>query len=220
MNTYLNTSRVKKQKNRGFTLVEMMVVLAIMITITAIVLFNNAKLNSAILVSNAAYEVGLIVRESQVAGLGVKAAKTAGGVSAFTSSHGLHLDVSDPSKITLFADLIKNGQYDAGEMTQEYLMPTKRSGTILAICGKTVDSAGVCSPTNTSFTSVASADIIFTRPNPEAFFKIRTVSGSAVTDFSGALVINVGFQNDVCRSITIEKTGAVQIDTAFCAPFN
>lgn len=209
-------------QKKGFTLIEMIVVIAMIITLTAIVLFNSSKLNSAVRVANSAYEISLMVHETQVAGLAVRASSNTFTANTFSVSHGIHFDVNTPTKVVLFADLNGNSTYDLGEMTQEFTMQ-KRGGTIFAICGKQISpvvSAGVCSPSNETFVSAASADVVFTRPNPEAFFKIKEVEGGSAVDHSGGLVINVGYLNDVCKNIIIEKTGAVQVDTANCAPIN
>lgn len=207
------------QTNRGFTLIEMIVVIALITVLTTIILFNSSRLNSATLVSNTAYEIGLIVRESQIAGLGVKASKS-GNSSVFSSSHGVHFNLNTPSKVILFGDLNKNGAYDAGEMTQEFDIQNKRAGSLLSICAKQTASTGYCISGNSTFITAATTDIIFTRPNPEAFFKIRRVAGGALEDHSGAIILNVGFANDVCRSVIIEKTGAVQVDSSYCPPIN
>lgn len=199
----------------------MIVVIALIAILTSIILFNSSRLNSAILVSNTAYEMGLIVRESQIAGLGVKAVNSAGGgASSFTSSHGVHFNLAAPTKVVLFADANKNGAYDLGEMTQEYTIPNKRAGTLLGICAKQTASTGYCTPSNITYITAATVDIVFTRPNPEAFFKIRRVAGGALENHSGAIILNVGFANDVCRSVIIEKTGAVQVDASYCPPVN
>ena len=207
-------------KNKGFTLIEMIVVVALITTLTVIVLFNSTRLNSSILVSNTAYEIGLIVRESQVAGLGVKASKGANGQEEFSSSHGVHFNLQNPTQVILFADGgDKNGQYEEGEIIQEYTIQNKRSGTILSICAKSVTSTGYCVPTNGQIESLTAADVVFTRPNPEAMFKIQKIAGNgAPENHMGAIIINIGFPNDVCRSVTIEKTGAVRVDSAYCPP--
>jgi len=204
---------------QGFTIIEMIVVIAIIAIVSTLVLFNNAKLNSAILVSNAAYEIGLIVRESQVAGLGVKAS----GAGEFTSSHGVHIDISQPNTVTMFADSDNSGTYSPGEMTQEYVINNSRSGSILGICKKSdlsVVTSNYCASVNqgVSVNTQATLDIVFTRPNPEAFFKTRAVVDGPITEPVGAVVINVGFAGDICRSVIIEKTGAVEIDTEHCIP--
>ncbi len=202
---------------KGFTLIEMIVVLALISILTVLVLFNSAKLNSATLVGNTAYEIGLMIRESQIAGLGVQAVNS-GGSTTYSTSHGVHFDVNNPTKVILFGDANQNLAFDNLEATQEYNFQNKRVGTILAICAKQTNSQGYCTNTNDTFIHAVTADIVFTRPNPEAFFKIRTVAGAAPVEHFGAIIINVGFENDVCRSVVIEKTGAVQIDNSYCPP--
>jgi prepilin-type N-terminal cleavage/methylation domain-containing protein len=202
-------------RQKGFTLIEMIVVIAIIATVSTLVLFNQSKMNSTILVSNTAYEIGLIVREAQVAGLGVKA--TADG---FLSSHGVHFNKDTPSVVIAFADKNKNGVYDAslGEMTQEYTIDNSRAGKILGMCRLSAlgpATSNYCT-TNTSDNTL---DVVFTRPNPEALFKIRTISGtSGANEYVGATIITIGFEGNICRSIVLEKTGAIGINNTYCVP--
>lgn len=205
-------------RTKGFTLIEMIVVIAIIAVVSTLVLFNSTKLNSAILVSNTAYEIGLIVRESQVAGLGVKAS----GDGQFASSHGVHFDIATPNTIIMFADKNRNGMYDqfSNEMTQEYAINNSRSGSILGFCKESdLSVTGITRNSCTNVNTQSTLDIVFTRPNPEAFFKTRSlVSGASVVEHIGAVVINVGFAGDICRSVNIEKTGAVEINAEYCTP--
>ena len=205
----------KSQHMRGFTIIEMIVVIAIIAVVTTLVLFNNARLNSNILVSNAAYEIGLIVRESQVAGLGVKSSTD----GEFTSSHGVHIEMSTPDTVTMFADINDNGVYDAadGEMTQQYVMNNSRSGTIIGLCTSDTLSP-ITSIYCTDINTKASLDVVFKRPNPEAFFKTRLTATDGAVDYVGSVVINVGFVDDICRSVIIQKTGAVEINQNNCVP--
>jgi prepilin-type N-terminal cleavage/methylation domain-containing protein len=212
---------LKKQLKKGFTLIEMLVVLAIIMLITVLVLANNGKLNSAVLVSNTAYEVGLLVREAQIAGLGVRATKDQSGSVVFTSSHGIYASMANPTKIVMFADggVPQDGIYNPaqGELYQEYEFQ-KKAGTIISMCAKKDLGATVttCSPGSPA--SITGLNVVFTRPNPEAKFKIQRVTNGGFADYSGGIVINIGFPGDICRSISIEKTGSVQIDTSYCPP--
>jgi hypothetical protein len=61
-----------------------------------------------------------------------------------------------------------------------------------------------------------SADIVFRRPNPEALFKIRDTTTDPAQDYLGQLVISTGFTNGMCRSVLVEKSGAVQVVTDNC----
>lgn len=202
-------------QKQGFTLAEMIVVVAIIGVVTTLVLFNNARLNSVVLVSNTAYEIGLIVREAQVAGLGVKASE--GGT--FSSSHGVHMSMSNPSLVVMFADKNGNGMYDVvnGELMQEFVIQNSRAGSLLGLClvrDLTPATTEYCTGANTK----ESINIVFKRPNPEAFFKVQGSVDAGYDDYIGAVVITVGFPGDVCRSVTIEKTGAVEVHKNNCEP--
>src|SRR3989344_2099257 len=113
----MHTSHPDRLKNnifkKGFTILELIIVIAIMAIMTAIILFSNKDLNSSLLVSNAAYEINLIIREAQVYGLGVSAA---GNTAAdFKYRQGAHFNLSNPTQVILFADRNDNGAYTVGE---------------------------------------------------------------------------------------------------------
>jgi prepilin-type N-terminal cleavage/methylation domain-containing protein len=212
-----NAIKKIQSTNKGFTLMEMIVVIALIATISTLVLFNNVKLNSAILTSNTAYEIGLIIREAQVAGLGV----TAGvGTQNFNYAHGVHFDMNNKTQAIIFSDTDNNQAYTVGEGTHVYTIENRRAGTIFAICKKeslapTVSTEPYCRES----ISVNSLDVFFTRPNPEAFFNVPNNLG-IIENYIGAMVINIGVEGDICRSVIVEKTGAVQIDNRYCPPIN
>lgn len=54
-----------KNKTKGFSLLELLVVISIFTIITTIALFNQGQLNSNVLLTNLAYDVALTVREVQ-----------------------------------------------------------------------------------------------------------------------------------------------------------
>jgi len=69
----INTSKENINKfTGGFSLVEMLVVVAIFFTISSVVLFRQSKFSSDISITNAAYDVALVIREAQVYGTGSK----------------------------------------------------------------------------------------------------------------------------------------------------
>ncbi len=206
-------------KTAGFTIIELIVVIAIIAVVSTLVLFNSGKLNSALLLSNTAYEVGLIVREAQIAGLGVRASQNS-GTQSFAYSQGVHFNIAEPNTVILFSDIDGNGHYNGSiEDVQSYTISNSRAGKILAICGITADP--ICSPDGP--THVETLDIMFKRPNPEAFFKIGNISpsdGSSIvmSEFNNGVVINIGFVDDICRSVIVQKTGAVEVGTDYCPP--
>lgn len=201
-------------KVAGFTVIELIVVIAIIALVSTLVLFNNTKLNSALLLSNTAYEVGLIVREAQAAGLGVRATADS-GTQNFNFSQGVHFDIDTPNTVILFSDIDGNGRYNgSNEDIQLYTIANSRAGKILNICG-VVEDVGQSTCTDTT-----KLDITFKRPNPEALIQVGVVStgdgSTSMSDFNNTVVVNIGFEGDICRSIIIQKTGAVEVDTRYC----
>jgi len=199
---------LSKQTQKGFTLIELIVVVAIIAVISALSLFNSSKLNSSVLLSNTAYEVGLIIRDAQVAGLGAKVIST-GGI-ATTSNQGVYFDITKPEQVVFFADLNRNNTYDAPiEQSQVYNIENKRAGKILSICKKTGSNDPDC--------NVMDVNIIFKRPNPEAYF-YPIGQDKFGQGYIGNIVINMGFTDGECKSIIVYKTGAIEINKTYCPP--
>lgn len=200
-----NLTRSKNIFKKGFTILELIVVIAIMAIMTAIILYNNQDLNSSLLVSNTAYEINLIIREAQVYGLGVKAG---GNTQAdFRYSQGVHFDLAYPTQVIIFSDSNNSGNYNTGEEIQSYNITNKRAGQILSICSPTGNGTG-CDPLPPEADN--KLDILFKRPNPEPVFS----AGGA----NGRVNINLGSISDsnFCRSVIVEKTGAIQINKFYC----
>ncbi len=200
----------------GFTLVELMIVIAIIAIISALTLFNNAKLNSSVLLSNTAYEIGLIVRDAQISGLGAKVSNINdnGNIVATTSNQGIYIDIDKLEQIIFFSDKNMNNKFDdQSEINQIYNIENKRAGKILSVCYLTgdINTAGSCNASN-----LFKLNIIFKRPNPEAYFFYDNGSPDVVEHKTGFIVINIGFDGGECRSIIVYKTGAVQIDKSYC----
>ncbi len=210
MNNFLLKLNKKIKKNKkGFTLVELIIVIAIMATITTLSIFNSSNLNSNVLLSNTAYEIGLIIRDAQVAGLGARVLSTnVEGVNvATTSNQGIYFDITKPEEVVFFTDLDKSNKFESNEPNQVYAIKNKRAGKILSIY-KLDDT----SPEGK--TLITDLNILFKRPNPEAYFYYT--ENNDLTHFIGNVGVNIGFVNGECRSVIIYKTGAIQIDKSFC----
>jgi prepilin-type N-terminal cleavage/methylation domain-containing protein len=193
---------------KGFTLIELIVVISIIAVISVLTIFNSSRLNSSVLLSNNAYEIGLIVRDAQISGLGAKLSLT--GQVATTSNQGVYFDIFLPQSIILFADLDKQNDYDSLEESQIYKMEDARAGKIIKIC-KLNDINGQCGEV------ISNLSVIFKRPNPEAYFYVDR-GNNIIEPHQGSVGVNIGFENGECRSVIVYKTGAVQIDKSLCTP--
>ena len=97
-----NTSHIliQKKSQKGFTLVELLVSIAIFSVITTMAVFNNSQFNSSVLLTNLAYEVAISIRQAQVYGVTVR--KNSAG--SFDSAYGIHFDMNTPTAYSLFED--------------------------------------------------------------------------------------------------------------------
>jgi len=119
---YFTSRRVLLGRNkwRGFTLIELMVTISIFTVITTVIIYENSKFNSSVLLTNLAYKIALTIRQAQVYGVSSKKV-TVGGVtggSAYQRGYGVHFNVNDPAnkkKFVFFADANDNGKYNVGE---------------------------------------------------------------------------------------------------------
>lgn len=201
-NPHINTSR-------GFTLIELIVVIAIFSIITTIALFNQGKLNGSILVTNLAYEIALSVREAQTYGVGVRADAASGN---FEGGYGISFSMSRPNDIILFTDTVDpDSMLSDEEEASRLTIQNQRGNTIVAICRGQSESPCIDGADN----SVDDLNIIFRRPNPEALFFSQ--KGSTVVDEFGPgpvyIVVNTPSM-DNCRVVVVEKTGQIRVDNS------
>ena len=85
--------------NAGFTFIEMLVSLGILVLFSVIILANQRRFESSLTTKSLAYEVALVLRQAQVFSLAVR-----GSGSNFEVSHGVHFDRSDPTSFFLYID--------------------------------------------------------------------------------------------------------------------
>lgn len=154
-----------KGTSRAFTIVEMLVCLAILMTVSSVMLVKNAQFRQHLLLRSLAYEIALAIRQAQVYGLGVREYEgISDPIAAFQVGYGLHFDFATPTTFILYADIDGDHVYQAGSedriiQTSEF-SPGNRIVTICA--GAVVLSGCVSGPPGV-------LDIEYERPNPEAF---------------------------------------------------
>ncbi|MFA6536169.1 MAG: prepilin-type N-terminal cleavage/methylation domain-containing protein [Candidatus Paceibacterota bacterium] len=195
----------------GFSLIELLVVLAIFSVITAVVLVQGNRFDSSILLTNLAYETALTVREAQVYGISVKG-ETSASALAFQHAYGVYLNTLDDKSITSFADRNDNQVYDSGDNacgggSSECLDILKMSrgnhlGKICAI-STGVSATEFCSDTNGSFNDLS---ITFKRPNPDAVIK------NGLGTYQNASIYLTSADGLGTRVLKIESTGQISIE--------
>jgi prepilin-type N-terminal cleavage/methylation domain-containing protein len=200
--------RFKSQS--GFTLVEMMVVVAIFIITTGIVLSNFGGFREKSSLDLLAREMALIIRQAQVYGT---ATKLAAGASGGFPSYGIYAK-GGTSHFILFADKDKDNKYDTGEEVERFNL--YGGASILKIEGffGNGDSEPIvkfCNKKNISWPN--DFYIIFKRPQTEAGYEVSSNNGwdkdCDTEDYSYAQ-ITIGKKSDQ-RNIHIWRTGHIYV---------
>lgn len=189
------------QSTRGFTLVELMVVLAIFAIVTSITLVKQPRFNSKISLDLLTHNVSLVYRQAQSFALGTKSFTSQS--SSFFPGYGIFVRTSDPRSLILFADTDSNRQCDAPEcgttgteFVEKFSLPQSGPVQIKAVSAR--DSFG----TQVNKDSIT---VVYRSPKPEA---IISCSPSCVG--STDIEVHLG-TSDYDSRVVVWKTGQVSV---------
>lgn len=189
-----------KLNNKGFTLVELIVVMAIAVTlITALVVQQN-KWNDSLTVNTQAYELVLMIRQAQIYSLGVREYRPGSG-DKFDIGYGVYFD-SDHSRYIFFADKNGNKIYDASLGESVEVKTFTRGVTIDKICG-------LRSGVETCASPLDSVNASFFRPEPKAIIVFSNSGGNPAPGFSSPATIYLKSIGNKKYKITIEASGQI-----------
>ena len=177
----------------GFTLLELLVVMGIMLVITSLILVKHSQFNGTVLLRNLSYSVALSIRQAQVYGLSGR------NISGFIATQfGVHFSATTPNQYILFADLDDDAAYDSGESIEVFTLAG--SYAISNICADT-GALLKCSGSG----DIDRLTIIFRRPNPDARFLTNVPE-----TYSGAVVTLLSSQG-ATRTIEVTTTGQIEV---------
>lgn len=154
---------------KGFTLIEMITVVAIFTIMSSIVLFNYNKFRSDTILTNMAYEVALSIREAQIYGVSVRK----GGPGSYSDPYGIYLPFNS-TQYFLFIDGDDDGEFSGTSCTTSggdtCVTPYSLQRNVKISKIQRVEGVG-CSNNETNGLS-----IVFNRPNPEPVIIGKTAS--------------------------------------------
>ncbi len=216
----------------GFSLPELIVVIAIFTIISSVAMFNQGKLSSSVLLTNMAYEVGLAIREAQTYGIGVRSEDLG---ASFTGQYGAHFSTQDEDQsrqIIVFADQSDpvqstppNFKYDPGEEKYIYQFENQRGNKISVLCAGDIDTSAneactgdINSPKAPQQGAIIlnELDVFFKRPNPSALIYDPIDQfggiGNPVQQIGRAYIVVSSLAGDDCRVVVVEPTGQIRVE--------
>lgn len=183
----LKVCRHTLRLQRGFSLVELLVSVAIITIITTVVLMRYGAFNSSTLLNSLAYDVALSIREAQVLSISVT-----GDEGDFGFAHGMHFTTG--TSYTLFRDLNNNDRYNSNNNEALTTYSIGQRNEIVDLCAN--ETCGL-----------SRLDILFRRPEPDAII----VPQPAVSNISSARVV-VASPDGTSRTVRIWPTGQISIE--------
>lgn len=191
----------------GFTLIELIVTLTIVIFATGLVMIRYVSFNSSVLLNSLAYQIAFDLRETQSLAISVR-----GSNAGFREEYGMHFDITTPNQYLLFQDSDQSVStdgyilYDDDEVVGNPIIVDPRF-TIVDLCVTSLGGARSChSETDGSFPQFIT--IAFARPDFDAI-----MYGDGVGVLGKAeIVVGAGDATDeITRTVTVTQNGQITV---------
>jgi prepilin-type N-terminal cleavage/methylation domain-containing protein len=198
----------KRNSKRGFTLIELLVTISIFVILTGVVIFNESKFNSTILLTNLGYDVALTIRQAQTYGINIKEFNDEGFLP-----YGVHFDKSDDAKksFILFADVrydpIDRIAYPYG--FDDLLDLSECQVDLGCVSRYNIQRGNYISDLWVDDEPVDSLDIIFQRPNPDAII----ISNGDISGTLGgkAEIFLISSDGTGSTTISVQSNGLIEV---------
>lgn len=182
---------------RGFTLIELIVVVGILVVISGIILANYSKFGGTMLLRNLAYDIALSIRQAQVYGISARSFLGA----EFAVGHGVYVSFAEGNnQFFLYTDVDGNNFFTSAGTEWVETYGIGRGFTIDALCIPTGPTTENCTATE--------LDVLFKRPEPDAIIRASLGSGFSVYDRARIVVKS---PQEQLLSVLIEASGQISV---------
>jgi prepilin-type N-terminal cleavage/methylation domain-containing protein len=196
----------------GFSLIEVMISVAIITIITVIVMIRYSSFNSTVLLKNQAFDLALSIRQVQADAISTKGELILGPAKSFHEGYGVYFDTNaSVNSYIIFLDNNNTagwmeGRYNLGDTILETINLDPRF-YISDLCG--IRNSGQRECKKSGAADVAS--IVFTRPSYNA--DIRVFNGASSVNNIGTVEIELSsFEGPtVTRKILVNIAGLIEV---------
>lgn len=189
--------RESKQTRGGFTLAELIVVVAIVSLFGTVTISKYSDFENNTLLTTLAQDVALSVRQAQLFGVSVR-----GVGSDFTIGYGVYFDLEDPDTYILFADTAGADSLYSESDTEIDIYTLGNGHTIS-------DIRQVGGPNGEEYTEL---HLVFRRPDPGSEVALQIEGSSGHVDRTGEIVeIDVTSTTGETRTIRVTPTGQISV---------
>lgn len=197
----------KDKSNKGFTIIELLVVITIFTVITTALVIQQNKWNDRLQLNTKLYDLALYIRQAQFYSLSVRQDAASVG-DTFDRSYGVHFDAATPNSFVFFSDRNKNQRYEVGENLNIYNFTN--GITIDRFCGfNPGGSLERCAPDSGN---VQTLDILFYRPESKAIIVLLNNGGGTSASANPPAKIYLKNSQDNKASVTIQQNGQISIN--------
>lgn len=192
--------KCKDLDQRGFSLVELLITIGIVIMVTGAVLVKHTSFSSSTLLKSQALEISLDIRTAQQYSISARADRT-----DTRAAYGVYFDAQNPGRYQLFLDADDDSLYDTGEEVGLANALDSRF-FIKEICHQN-SSGRQCS-------SNRKASVAFKRPNFDGIVRTSWADGSnyGVSNRTWIdIVIAPVSDTDTTRTVTVYQTGQIAV---------
>lgn len=221
----------KSALNKGLTLIELMVVIAIFLGITSTVLFNYGDFSSNVSLQNLTDDIALSIRKAQGFAIGARGISDGTGTVDFNKSYGMHFSVnptssnldsseraflmfSIPTPQSILDKFYSVGSGSCGDKNNNNCVEFFNIMTLDKIKGiNVINSSGPI-----SLGQNASVDVVFTRPDPRAYICYRENSNPSTKCAGGISRVEITISNgqtgvkEKFKKISVQNTGQISIE--------